>query len=63
MRWIVVQRRIAREVPAENADAPGAVLDSWGSKFDVEFDVDPNTEQGRILAGRVTQEGSPRTQH
>jgi hypothetical protein len=27
---------------------------AWGSKFDVEFDVDPDTEQGQIIAGRVS---------
>lgn len=27
---------------------------AWGSKFDVEFDVDPDTEQKQIIAGRVS---------
>ena len=27
---------------------------AWGSKFDVEFDVDPDMEQGQIIAGRVS---------
>ena len=27
---------------------------TWGSKFDVEFDVDPDTKQKQIIAGRVS---------
>jgi len=27
---------------------------AWGSKFDIEFDVDPDAEQEQIIAGRVS---------
>lgn len=27
---------------------------TWGSKFDVEFDVDPDEEQGEIIGGRIS---------
>jgi hypothetical protein len=45
----------AFEVPAEKEiNLLTLWARAWGSKFDVEFDVDPDTEQKQIIAGRVS---------
>lgn len=46
----------AFEVPAEEKEIHLLTLwaRGWGSKFEVEFDVDPDTEQKEKIAGRVS---------
>ena len=59
----VVRRRLARELPRRGpplrdpADKDIHLVTLWTracSKFDVEFDVDPDTEQEQMIAGRVS---------